>query len=393
MEGHLVLVAINVPKRGLRSNGKKKYADVRATFCHVSWPLQDKDPTSVPNFEDLRSNSRLCGDTRVVVDLWDITRKAESYDYKNHTFAATEPKAGQGPHPPTAVIFHQSRCGSTLLSNILASFMPDHTRVYSEAPAPMAALMACPSDGSATTNAKCDPGAHEKLIQDVFYMMGRSPGPTLPQYVFYKFQSYGSLMMNVFSKAMPETPWMFVYRDPVEILMSHFKNYQSGNPVGKRFSPNCLRNRGTSNQPPLLKTLVEKHGRKISDLSKEEYCAAHLASLGQSAFEEHEREKGLSDTAPRWFINYKDFPFRVFEDILPKLVTSVSSEQRQRMIEVSQKYSKGGKAGQTFLEDSTMKQGTAPQEIKDAASNFMMDVYHDLEDVRHEELQKKGGKY
>lgn len=382
MESHFTLATINIPTTGLKSDGEKKYTDVKATFCHIAWNLQDKDPTTVPTFQALRDESPLCLGTRYSVDLWDVTRKAEAFDWRNHTFAATIPKDGQGPHKPTAVVFHQTRCGSTLIANILSTFMPQHTRVYSEAPAPMAALQAC-------ENGKhCDPNAQDALIRDVFYMMGRSPGPTLPQYVFYKFQS--THLLPIFTRAMPETPWLFAYRDPVEILMSHFKNYQhgnpQGNPLGKNFMPHCLRNYGVKEQPAVLKEVVATtDGRSIDLLTPEEYCAAHLAALGEVAIREHNRAQPPKQSKvynKGWFVNYNELPHKIWEVILPGLVPFVSHDQVTRMAEISKLYSKGEKAGEHWLEDSTLKQGRAPESIKAAAKLYMEPIYELLEQYR-----------
>ena len=395
-------MSIKVPSNGLKSTSTQKYSNVKATFCHIAWRKQDEDPSRVPMWQDLRDASPLCMGTRYTVDLWDITRQAVSYDGRNHTFAATKPTPGQGPVPPTAVVFHQTRCGSTLIANVLASFMPQHSRVYSEATAPLAALMACDNDknnNNNNNNKKCDAGAQEALIQDVFYMMGRSPGPAKPQFVFYKIQSIGTHAMDAFVRAMPDTPWLFAYRDPVEIMMSHFKNYQTGNPLGRDFMPNCLRNYGRRQQPAALQELVKSHGRSIAGLTKEEYCAAHLASLGQAAVSEYEHallqdkehrsvhnNKKKRAMTPQWFVNYNELPYKVWETVLPALVPFVSHAEIERMQEIGKRYSKGrgDMAGEHWHEDSTLKQGRAPELVKNAAKLFMDPVYEKLEAYRKE---------
>jgi hypothetical protein len=387
MEGYLTLMTIKIPQQGLVSDDEHKqtYTGVKATFCHIAWRLQDEDPTQVPNFSHLRDQSPLCMGTRFVVDLWEISRAAQQYDWRNHTFAATTPKLGQGAHPPTAVVFHQTRCGSTLISNIMATFMPQHTRVYSEAPAPMIALSAC-----ANAQTTCHAGAQDALIQDVLYMMGRSPGPTLPQYVFYKFHSGAAAFLPVFRRAMPNIPYVFAYRDPVEILMSHFKNFQAGNPLSAKFRPHCLANYGTpeAEQMPLLKAIVaDADGRTIDSLSKEEYCAATLASLGEAVLREHQKLTPSSSSKKQlqqWLVNYNELPYKMWETVLPGIVPFVSHEQIQNMHAVGKLYSKGLHAGEHWVEDSTLKQGRAPATVKAAAELFMEPVYAKLETYRKE---------
>lgn len=369
MESHLSLLNIKTPSNGLKTQGThQKYSGVKATFCHLSWQLQDKNPTNVPTFQHLRDLSPLCLGTLFTVDLWEITRQAQQYDARNHTFAATAPRHGQGPHPPTAVLFHQSRCGSTLVSNILAAFRPEHSRVYAEAPAPITAMIAC-------DDVQCDEEAQIALLQDVFYMMGRSPGPTLPQYVFYKFQAIGAQHIALFEKAMPNTPWMFLYRDPTEIMVSLLKNVlKGGNPLGRNYLPHCLRSYGTAKQPEALTSLVNSKGKRVEDLSKEEYCAAHLATLGDTALHQYQQNKGK-----KWLINYSDLPHVLWETVLPSLVGPVSPGQMESMREVAKLEARNGKV---FHEDSQMKQGTATEPVREATKLFMQPIYDSLETIR-----------
>jgi len=392
MEGYLTLVNINIPNSGLYSSPTKKYTNVKATFCAISWKNQETDPSRVPMFKDLKQQSSLCPGTTYSVDLWDISRKAHDYDARNHTFAATEPREGQGPVAPTAVVFHETRCGSTLISNTMASFMPKHTRVYSESPPPVDALRACDDDRSHEGGKRhCDPGAQDALIQDVFYMMGRITRIERPQFVFYKIQSIGSHSIDAFVRAMPDTPWLFAYRDSVEIMMSHFKNYQMGNPLSSSFFPVCLRSFGKPNPNPVLKSLVEAQGSTVDQLTKEEFCAAHLASLAESAVREHDKVVGSGSKTPHWFVNYSELPNRIWGTILPAVtrgLVEIDQTAIAKMQQIGHTYSKGRgqKAGQRWHEDSTLKQGNAPAVVKDAVAKFLDPVYKRMESIRLDEL-------
>jgi hypothetical protein len=389
LEGFLTLINIYIPSKGLISSKssynkqQQAYKDVKATFCSISWEKQAEDPSQVPMFRDLKDASPLCSGTTVTVDLWQVARKATDYDNRNHTFIATPPKPGQGPVHPTAVVFHETRCGSTLIANLFASFAPKHTRVYSESPPPVAALKACEN------NRRCDEGAQEALIRDVFYMMGRVTRVERPQYVFYKIQSVGVHSISAFTKAMPDVPWMFAYRDSVEIMMSHFKNYQFSSKQQQqqddRFLPVCLRNYRAAdrNQPLMLQQLVSDKDLVVSDLSKEDYCSAHLASLAASAIQEY-KKVSQGAVAKRWFINYNQLPHIIWEKVLPGLGITIETNMMERMKQVAHVYSKGRgvKAGEHFEEDSTMKQDKAPDVVKKAAAEFLVPVYEQLEAIK-----------
>ena len=375
MEGYLALVNIKVPPTGLQSTTDRAYSGVQATFCHLSWQSQQDHPAQVPTLQDVKDESPLCLGTLFSVDLHDITRQATDYDNRNHTFAATVPKRGQGPVDPTMVLFHESRCGSTLVANLLAAYQPTHVRVYAEAPAPLAALAACDH----TTY--CDRSAHLQLVRDVFYMMGRVTRLERPQYVFYKLQSVAALYLDTFVAALPETPWMYLYRDSTEVLMSHFQNYYNqhgNNPLSDSFFPPCLRNWGEPQQSPLLKEIVATQGRTIESLSKPEYCAAHLATLGESAVRQ------ASATPHVYWVNYESLPFAVWEDVLPNLVGSLTGKEIDALKRVSKLYSKGkgDRQGQLWKEDGMIKQSKAPPEVVEAAKLFLEPTYNKLEIVR-----------
>jgi hypothetical protein len=393
MEGHYTLVDIRLPNEGLlaSADGKQKYKGVQGRFCVINWNLQADDPSKVPMFKDLEEQSMLCDSTMYSVDLWDISRKAADFDNRNQTFAATVPRPGQGPVKPTAVVFHETRCGSTLIANVLAAFNPERSRVYSESPPPVAALSACDKAGRT-----CDDGAQEALIQDVFYMMGRALEHNMRKFVFYKIQSVGVKYIEAFTRAMPDTPWVFAYRDSIEVMMSHFKNYQQGNPLSKHFTAVCLRNYGAGiKQPPLLTEIVKSVGRTVASLSPEEYCAAHLATLSESAIREYERTYDARKTTHqhRWFVNYKELPFKIWETILPELVGPMRENQIDHMHHISKSYSKGRgpKADMHFHEDATVKQSRAPASVKEAVKLFLDPSYAKMEAIRMSMEPNKGG--
>ena len=101
--------------------------------------------------------------------------------------------------------------------------------------------------------------------------MGRTDDPK-ERYLFFKIQSVGTRYVRTFREAFPETPWAFVYRDPVQVMMSHLDkpHADKANCVRPRFDP-----------PDSVSDLVAGSGRTVRDLTDEEYCAAHLVSFGQ----------------------------------------------------------------------------------------------------------------
>jgi len=165
--------------------------------------------------------------------------------------------------PPSGFVFHESRCGSTLVANTLAAVNPEKNRVYSESAPFITALQACKKIKN------CNNSKHIALLRDVVYMMGRTNDIDESR-LFFKVQSIGTNLIHIVREAFPITPWVFVYRDPVQVMMSHLKNPKKV----KKGMTVCLRN---LRHPTLdIIHLVEEQGESIDDISNQEFCAVHL---------------------------------------------------------------------------------------------------------------------
>jgi len=444
LEGQLTLVDIAVPSTALQGGRLYKddderqpgaydnfgqgfkYEGVVATFCHIDWKLQHHNPSAVPMFRDLQTKSRLCETTSVQVDLYDIVQLSREFDSKlgskqsrlRRPKSKTEKKKPEVlAVPPTGVVFHETRCGSTLMANLLASYHTDleedgghmklasatggsNVRVYSESPPPVTALRACDNVGDdngdgVVDGGGCNPKLHRQLIRDVFYMMGRRPmvqaggnekNPGQEYHVFYKIQSIGVMNIDKFTSAFPTTPWVYLYRDTVEVMQSHLGASKGG--LDKRHRPVCARNFGNKHQPLTTLQVIQSksadtHTVGLDDMDMIDYCAAHLAGLSLSAVQEHERsvEKDENFAMSR-FVNYNQMPSIVWNDIVPNhFGLQVSKTNIQNMEHTASVYSKGRgpKANQEWMEDSTKKQTTASDRVVKAAKLYVGDIYEKME--------------
>ena len=229
IEEYRTLVQLSVPNGALLSQQQqqqqqrhRRYGKVRATFCEIDWDLQAANPSTVAMFRDLQAQSSRCKETQtVVVDLHDLVQAAKEYDgYHDDPHSNGNSNNNNNSNEnsnnininndnevyPTGVVFHETRCGSTLVANLLAgSATEGRSRVYSESPPPIAALTACNNNGGKS----CDPDLHKALIRDVFYMMGRRKRKQTSENernnnnnneeqnrVFYKIQSIGVMSID-----------------------------------------------------------------------------------------------------------------------------------------------------------------------------------------------------
>lgn len=205
-------------------------------------------------FRDLVGHSPDCNEHRYRVDLNKIAMLARAFD-------ANDGQSLVKPLELSGVVFHESRCGSTLVANALIGMNTRKHRVYSESAPPIAALRGICGE----TFQQCSMETATRILQDTLYLMGRS-NDLQEERVFFKIQSVGTRSIQTFQQAFPETPWMFVYREPVQVLMSQLAQ-------GSK-NANCVQARQQPAQA--IEELVRKAGYNVKKLSNVEYCAAHL---------------------------------------------------------------------------------------------------------------------
>ena len=115
---------------------------------------------------------------------------------------------------PTGFIFHMSRCGSTLIAQMLAALA--RNVVLSEA---------VPIDGVVRAHFRSPEATEARRrawLRGMVSALGqRRRGDETG--LFIKFDSWHSLDLPLIRQAFPDVPWLFVYRNPVEVLVSQMK--------------------------------------------------------------------------------------------------------------------------------------------------------------------------
>ncbi len=114
------------------------------------------------------------------------------------------------PLQPTAFIFHVSRCGSTLLTQLLA-IMPECISI-SEPAILDSFLRHYYQEGD-------DAGAVKRL-RGIVAALGQRRFEEEQQLII-KLDSWHIHSLPLFRRAFPDTPFLFLYRNPVEVMASH----------------------------------------------------------------------------------------------------------------------------------------------------------------------------
>jgi len=158
-----------------------------------------------------------------------------------------------------AFIFHESRCGSTLVANALTAMDTEEHRVYSESKPLAVAMQICGWGGK-----DCPPNRAAELVRDVVFVMGLTDEPKETG-LFFKVQSIGARYIEVAVEAFPETPWIFIYRDPVQTMVSQLQKGKNANCIDQL--------RGIPERKIEFLTSIK---RNLGSMSREEKCALQL---------------------------------------------------------------------------------------------------------------------
>jgi hypothetical protein len=353
-EGHLQLVDLYTT-----GHIDAAYSNIKGDFCPVLWEAHKEQPYKTPMFRDVLAASSDCAPSlRYTVDLAAVLAAVKEYDNKPDSDVHTMELKG--------AVFHESRCGSTLIANLLQAWSPHEHVVYSESGPPVAALRICGDD----TSLCADPRSTAvKVLKETVYLMSRTRNEH-EQSVFFKIQSIGTRQLSVWTEAYPETPWFFLFREPTEVLASQLKQ-------GPHYA-NCVRPQrsASANAVASIKDLMNRYEvDNVQDLSPTEYCALHLATLTHTAV------RMLSDVSIPLLYSETDFvdKFKVFAQ--DRLGLKLDTLANSRLTWTAQQYSKGRNQARVFEGDSQAKQERATDEMRKAGDRFLKDSYRTLFDM------------
>jgi hypothetical protein len=316
-------------------------SDPAVTLCKLDYDSYWRAPSSLPMFKDLLAASSCSGRKKKVEKLSKLKKEMDN-----------DP---DGTLEVTGLVFHETRCGSTLVADMLGSH--PHHLVFSESSPP--AEVASRGDVA--------------MLRTIMRLMCRSAYHTK---CFFKLQSINTPRIHLFRQAFPEVPWAFVFREPVQVMMSHLKG-GSGSAV-------CLRSKSKPTAQHLeILGATKSNYRSLGD---EAFCAAHLAYLSTVAYNEY-----LKDTELGLLLPYTDLPHLMPQKLLAQHFHSpVDQAGLDRMAETSKVYSKGrkgsAKSGE-FSGDSKQKEKAANGKVKAAAEKYLYPIYNQcLEGARQHDL-------
>jgi hypothetical protein len=248
--------------------------------------------------------------------------------------------------PPTGFIFHMSRCGSTLAAQMLAT-LPQNI-VISEA-GPIDAILNAGFRNSAITD-----GQRISWLRALLSAFGRRRAPQEKNF-FVKFDSWHTLDLALIQQAFPTVPWIFLYRDPVEVMLSH------QNMPGSQMVPGALGAR-----------IGYSGGDIVGQMSMIEYGARVLARICNAAVQ-HRNGYGL-------FVDYRQLPEALWLLLDSHFGVVPSEVEITRMRRVSEFDAKT--PGLPFVRDEARKKREATESMLAMNAKWLAPVYEHLESLK-----------
>jgi hypothetical protein len=245
---------------------------------------------------------------------------------------------------PAGFIFHWSRCGSTLISRMLAA--SPQNLVLSEPHLLDFVFRAHPQDTGVSD---------EQRINWLRALIGALGQKRRNEHArcFVKFDSWHTLHLPLVRRAFPDVPWIFVYRDPIEIMVSHHKE------PAAQMIPGLI-------EPRLLGVSADDIGRMQPD----EYCACVLAAILQAAL-----AQAASETVQ--FVNYSALPDTIFSSILPFFNLNWNLGECESLREIARFNAK--EPSLPFTPDSAAKQKDASEGIRQLSEQWLHPLYRQTE--------------
>jgi hypothetical protein len=264
--------------------------------------------------------------------------------------AAPNGQAGEEAAPrrdPAGLIFHMSRCGSTLISQMLKAI--SGVTVFSEAP-PVDTITRAPDLGIDVTENR-----HADWLRSMVRALGRAGTDGRRAYLL-KLDCWHVVDLPLFRRAFPSVPWIFLYRDPTEVLASH------GSQPAEWTLPGYLK--------------AERFGfdaTAIAPGALMEYRMRLVAGMLRSVLEFGAELEGH-------LVNYSQLPDWGWTTLPKVFGLDPNSEDIAGMQQVAMQDSK--RSTIAFAPDTEQKRASATAEIQALSDTYLYPLYEKLEQMR-----------
>jgi hypothetical protein len=248
---------------------------------------------------------------------------------------------------PTGFIFHISRCGSTLISQMLAASAKNI--VISEASPIDTILRAQLRDANISDQQRLN------WLRWIVQALGWRRHPE-EQNLFIKFDSWHALFLPFIQRAFPSVPWIFLFREPLEVMASQISQ------------------RGAQMIPGVLEPAIFGwDAPAVGGMGLNEYGARALAKICESALAQVQGGNGA-------LVNYLQLPGPVWPALMQYWGVEFTPEESRRMMAAARLNAKNPVL--PFEEDTRAKRERVSPEIRALTRQWLEGIYSQLETLR-----------
>jgi hypothetical protein len=250
---------------------------------------------------------------------------------------------------PTGFIFHSSRCGSTLVANACRAV--SGSIVLSEANAIDKLIARFITDADNPVKESL----YSVFLRGVVHALAQRRASN-ERHLFIKFACCSFVQLERIKRIWPNVPWIFLYRDPVETIVSNMRD-----------APPWL----IDNDRRVLSAITGD----ASEMSLEELCARTIGSLYSTAYKLANGNSML--------LNYKQLSVPVIASVLNFFKVSLATEELETIARTIGVYSKEVSGARTFVPDVDAKQKLASDLVREMSERWAREHYQLLEQKRN----------
>jgi hypothetical protein len=173
---------------------------------------------------------------------------------------------------------------------------------------------------------------------------------------FIKLDAWHVHKLPLLRRAFPTTPWIFVYREPLEVLVSHLRH------PGRFALPGAM-----------VPALLAMDGAEFTNVSREAWCARVLAGFCRAALRVCAPMGGLC-------VNYNQLPEAVWTTLATHWGITFSPHEVTHMREATRCDAK--RPGLLFQPAAHQKHREATPDIRTLAASLLTPLYRELERCR-----------
>ncbi len=253
---------------------------------------------------------------------------------------------------PTGVIFHVSRCGSSLIANALRA--GEGVTVLSEA-RPIGSLIRPELFRRLPFPAESADDIVKALLDSTVRLYGRTHGVNEPKVVIKCHAA--SLLHIPWMRAMwPTVPFLVVIRDPIEVIVSNLEKAASW---AKAW-----------NRPMVASKLFGWPVEEVRSMSREEYSARAMGRFCEIA------HGSIGESC--WVVDYEHLDLWTLYSIAHFFGIDLPPRDSAAVENLLSTYAKDPKRERKFEDDRERKRQKATQAVREAALRWAYDPYRRL---------------